>query len=581
MAVWALTKDGDLTMCKAPEEKRGIGRCNHVDHQKNGETLQAFIDRIDSKKEELISEANKSNVEKDNSKSEASEITQEEINKYASKLDEIVGEKITIDNYKEILNKLSPEQIEQITNLSFEAAPKFSLPISDEDYEDENIKNKLYFANLPAYGIGGNKDAIKQMFEKVGPTITDEGITEIEHSYKEGLTPDEYFTRQFSTRDAMINKSVSTAKPGYCIWEDSIVEIKDENGNLTKIHWNEVEVGDIFANDSICTEIQDWKKKPCIELKVIDCDPVVVSTDHLMACNIYLNNVKIDNLEASAEARKNIGEIDPIWVCAQDIYDLFNSGAYIEMNGNILEYAKIFKNSTPLNVRCISTSLGYYETNGMFHHNTARKLFYCMSDTQVFKDCGGPYIDAMHCKLPEGHVCEKCANITPGGENVKVGKLIGGLISTNISEALTQLSMKQKHTGTLETAEQQGDAAYIMNTLDGWGRSEIIQKMIQAKTTEEARDILYHGLKDLYSKAGIAQDDFNIQMVAKKLTSYKRTDKGLVPVEDGEKCDIVSIAAIGNINNIFKVSELSTGYKYLTKPMKQELKQDAANQILN
>lgn len=124
-------------------------------------------------------------------------------------------------------------------------------------------------------------------------------------------------------------------------------------------------------------------------------------------------------------------------------------------------------------------------------------------------------------------------------------------------------------------------SAIIRNTLDGWSTSPIIQKAREGKTTEEIREILYKGLKEQYEEAGIDQDDFNIQMVAKKLTSYKRTDEGLMPINPGEKCDIVSMLTIGNYNNIFKMSELSSGYNYLTRPKKYNIKTDAVNEIIN
>lgn len=76
------------------------------------------------------------------------------------------------------------------------------------------------------------------------------------------------------------------------------------------------------------------------------------------------------------------------------------------------------------------------------------------------------------------------------------------------------------------------------------------------------------------------EDDFNIMMVARKLTSYKRTNEGLQPVNPGEKADIVSMSVVGNKDNIFKRSELTAGYKYLTKPTDQTVSDDAANDIL-
>ena len=575
----ALNNEGNLTFCTVSVENRGKGRCNHVEHQNEGESIEKFVERISVKQKELSDKISCDYVETEKNK----EVSQDEINILAGKIDKIAGEKITIENYRDKISKLTPEQISEITKLSFEAAPVFSLPITDDHYNDENIKNKLYFANLPAYGISGNMSSIKQMFDKVGAVPTLDGDVEVEHSYKEGLTPGEYFARQFGARDALINKGVSTSKPGFCIYEDSLVEIKDvEDRNSTiKILWKDLDVGNAFVDGSVVVEIQPWFQKSCYELKLNNFDSIVLSKDHLLYGEIIINGVTADCLEKSDICRKNVGELDKKWICVEDICDFYNQGAMIYLS----DYAKLsfirpFKSGKPQNVRCISTSTGFYETNGLIHHNTARKLFYSMSDIQVVKDCGGPYIDAMHCNMPEGHVCEKCAHLTQGGQRVKEGDLIGGLVSTNMSEALTQLSMKQMHVGSAQVSEQQGNSSIIMGTLDGWSTSPIIQRMREAETTEEMRMILFEGLKEQYKSADIKQDDFNMQIVARKLTSYKRGPNGLEPVNPGEKCDIASIGVIGNSSNIFKVSELSSGYKHLTSPLKQKINVDASNQIL-
>ena len=288
--VLALNLNGDLTYCTAPEELRGKGRCNHLAHQGKDEDTAAFLDRISEKMDNIKNHINV-DPEDEGISVEGKEITQEEIDAYAAKLDEIAGQKVTMDNINQIMATLTPKQISDIAKIGFEAAPEFSLPITDENYEDEVVKNQLYFANLPSYGIAGNAASLEQMFKSVGIVQTAEGTFEIKNSYKEGLTDEEYFAKQYSARDALYNKGVATSKPGF----------------------------------------------------------------------------------------------------------------------------------------------------------TARKLFYCMSDTMVVDDCGGPHIDALHCKMPEGHVCRKCANMTKGGETIKPGDLVGGLVSTNMSEALTQLSMKNMH----------------------------------------------------------------------------------------------------------------------------------------
>lgn len=47
--VLALTKDGKLTYCVSAPEKRGMGRCNHVEHQGENEDASSFISRITDK----------------------------------------------------------------------------------------------------------------------------------------------------------------------------------------------------------------------------------------------------------------------------------------------------------------------------------------------------------------------------------------------------------------------------------------------------------------------------------------------------------------------------------------------------
>lgn len=427
--VLALEKDlKTISWCSAEPDNRGKRRCQHIAHQNPGESNKDFIKRIENLEKDLKS--------KDESEQEAladafngsKEISQEDINDLASQLDSIAGERLTVDNFEKVISKLDPQQISDIAKICFENAPKFSLPISDEEYDNENIKNKLYFANLPKYGLG-KQDALNQMFVSIGKTYVEDGkIIEINNNYRNGLTPEEYFNRQFIARSASISKGLGTSKPGY----------------------------------------------------------------------------------------------------------------------------------------------------------VARKAFYALSDTIVVDDCGGEHIDALHCSMPEGNICLKCARKTRGGnaDIIKVGNKIGGWLSTNLSEALTQLSMSQKHTGTMETENQMDSARTVMSTLDGWSTSPIVKRMTEAKTTEEARKICFEGLKEAYSSANIVEDDINLQMIARKLTSYKRDKFGLRPVEPDEKCDIVSIASIGNKNNIFKHAELESGYKSLTKPLKQDIKPDSVNDIL-
>lgn len=206
--VLALTKDGQITLCESAPELMGVGRCNHVDHLnvESGETEEEFIKRVESS---IAIESGVAIPE------EIKSISQDEINSYANKIDQIAGEKVTVENYQEILNKLPPDKLYEIVKIGFESAPEFSLPVTDEKYFDQNLSNKLYFTDLPEYGIAGKRTAIEQMFINVGEVPNDEGSVFIEGNYKKGLSPDEYFEKQFSARAASMAKSVSVAEPGY------------------------------------------------------------------------------------------------------------------------------------------------------------------------------------------------------------------------------------------------------------------------------------------------------------------------------------------------------------------------------
>ena len=60
MRVLALTEDGRLTYCVSPEDQRGKGRCNHVAHQKEGQSVADFIGEI---KDNSLNDSNKKDLE--------------------------------------------------------------------------------------------------------------------------------------------------------------------------------------------------------------------------------------------------------------------------------------------------------------------------------------------------------------------------------------------------------------------------------------------------------------------------------------------------------------------------------------
>lgn len=67
----ALTEDGRMTWCTAPEDKIGQGRCNHVSHQRKNESNNDFIKRIENNQmyiiahSEILDEENIDYFEKD------------------------------------------------------------------------------------------------------------------------------------------------------------------------------------------------------------------------------------------------------------------------------------------------------------------------------------------------------------------------------------------------------------------------------------------------------------------------------------------------------------------------------------
>jgi hypothetical protein len=52
--VLALNTKGQLTYCTALPEDRGKGRCDHVTHQKQGQTRNDFIKELNAKHDEII-----------------------------------------------------------------------------------------------------------------------------------------------------------------------------------------------------------------------------------------------------------------------------------------------------------------------------------------------------------------------------------------------------------------------------------------------------------------------------------------------------------------------------------------------
>lgn len=413
--VWAIDENGKPCKCTAKPENRGKRNCKHRFHQEPGQNTSDFFKEhglnmaVCGDPSDPIEEIHPLDTQSE----------EDRINAYASKIDEICGTHVTEENYNDVILGLTPEQLDALNKVGFEAAPEFSLPITDEMYNDTNVSNKIYFSELPDYGIGGKKTAMRDMFGSIGsvPSFVEE--YDIEGNYRDGLSARDYFEKQFSTRGSQIAKTVSVSAPGH----------------------------------------------------------------------------------------------------------------------------------------------------------SARLLFYGLSDVEVIDDCGNDSSDGiMHCKAPG--ICKKCA--AKSGLNVDTGSFVGATISTHLTEGLTQASLNSIHTGT----GMKQDWEVISDTILGYKSSPIIAKAIDQDTTEGARKVIFDGLKQVYKDAGINIDDYNLQVVSKQLTSYKRNNDGSIRyIKDGELCDFPSMQTIGGHNNLFLQSELKNSYDKITTPHVFDNKRNAVNSI--
>lgn len=223
--VLAMNEAGAFTYCTVSPEERGKGRCNHIGHQKDGETIDDFVKRMEEGIGDNVEEESLIESYEDVMNSGNTELTEEDIEVMLNAIDDIAGEEVTEENLHEILAKLDPESLRKINKIGFDAASEFSLPITDKDYQAEDMNNKIYFATLPDYGIAGKATSIAQMFDVIGEMPSSEGTVYIDNNYKNGLTPDEYFDKIFSARSASIAKTVSVSKPGYSIISTQVLSI--------------------------------------------------------------------------------------------------------------------------------------------------------------------------------------------------------------------------------------------------------------------------------------------------------------------------------------------------------------------
>lgn len=579
--VWAVDENGKPCKCCAKPENRGKRNCKHRAHQEPGQSVSEFFNAngINKMIDDSPEEPSPMFVPTEEKPLDNSDITQEEIDNLAARIDEICGCRVTEENYDEVINSLSVEQLDQLNKLGFEAAPEFSLPVTDENYQEVNNSNKIYFAELPDYHIGGKVKAINDMYGAIGPSPFYGGEeVDIKGNYREGLTDREYFERQFGVRSSQVQKTSLVNVPGHAVYVEQELDIIKRGSNkklleTQHIKWKDIEVGDMFIDGSTVLEKMPISEKPCIVLTVAGSEPVIVSEEHMMKFDIYNKEFHIvnDRLLYSAVERKYL-MADTSWVCARDIYDCHKRGmAIIDEKGIELVSVERYKKSECF---CIRTDTGKYVFNGITHHNCARLLFYGMSDIEVIEDCGGDHSKGiMGCKAPG--VCKKCAEHSH--MHVETGSMVGGVVSTHMTEGLTQASLSAIHTGV---GNKQGWEV-IADTLRGYKTSPIISEAITKETTEEARQSIFEGLKKAYADSGISIDDYNLELFAKQMTQFKVNKKTgqLEYILDGELCDFPSIQTIGGHNNLILQSELSNSYKKIARP--QVIDNSKKNSVIN
>lgn len=340
-----------------------------------------------------------------------------------------------------------------------------------------------------------------------------------------------------------------------------------------EILWKDLKVGDKFIDGSSVVEIFEEMDKKCIEMKLANEEPITISFDHMLKLNIIEDGCIINNRLLHSESQRIKLGTNQDWVSAYDVMECIKNGATVVSENSVVEYARVANNGEPMKCFCIRTDTGYYSFNGFTHHNSARLLFYGLSDVEVIDDCGNDSSDGiMHCKAPG--ICKKCA--AKSGLNVDTGSFVGATISTHLTEGLTQASLNSIHTGT----GMKQDWEVISDTILGYKSSPIITKAIDQDTTEGARKVIFDGLKQVYKDAGINIDDYNLQVVSKQLTSYKRNNDGSIRyIKDGELCDFPSMQTIGGHNNLFLQSELKNSYDKITTPHVFDNKRNAVNSI--
>lgn len=295
--------------------------------------------------------------------------------------------------------------------------------------------------------------------------------------------------------------------------------------------WEKLQVGDELIDGSIVEVITPWELKTCYILDVLG-QEIVASEDHLFCCKIYVDDICMNkDLTKSAEIRKEIGIIDP----------------------------------KPVSYKGVETNIDFTPE------------WICTSDIAKFARFPNKNIQMeMYLNNGETIVAQLLSiKLYKNGEKQRVR-----CIKTNTGKVITSGFVSHNTGGkNLEEAKRRD---VIMHTLKGWKNSAIIQDVVKKETTQERREAMFQGLKKAYNDNGVTIDDWNLKVLAKKMTSYKRDSetKKLRFIKDDEVCDIVSIGAIGSASNPFKSAELSSPYRTLTVPQKFKAEKDSAMDLI-
>lgn len=221
--VLAMTADGRLTYCEAPPDKRGIGRCNHVCHQENGESEEEFAVRA----AQINFEKEQSNPTPEEPEIVENKITDEEILGARERLYEILGTRdVTRENLLDLVNELPPDKQHEVFKLGFEYSSYFAFPVDFDRNPDEELAAKISLSNMGNYGLGAKQKHIDMILKEVGDYVTKNGTVHISGNFKDGLNEDEWWDMQFATRRASVNKTVSVAVPGAPIASFQETEIR-------------------------------------------------------------------------------------------------------------------------------------------------------------------------------------------------------------------------------------------------------------------------------------------------------------------------------------------------------------------